>query len=178
MMQICAENIGQVISLDNSPHLIQIEAVTDKLVTYRNELGHRHGTYEREFQGRVIRDQERIRAFERNCELGRFLNAAEQSALNKYFAFMQEPEAREEAAQALRSIRAQQQHLEKSVEARNRVSVKEAEQHQGASGNPRRDSLDSIIRRANAKREAAAPVKDQQRSAQDKEKPEQSDPER
>ena len=152
MVQISAENIGQVICLENTSNLIQIEDVTDKLVIYRNEFGHRHGTYERDFAGHLVLDPDRIRLFERNYEVGRALNAAEQSALNKYFAYRQDPGAKEEAEQALCCIHAQQEHLEKSI-ARNQVQSKEIVQEHENTEILRHDSLDSMIRNANAQKE-------------------------
>ena len=115
-MRITSENCGDVLCLYHTGKRIRILEVDSRTITYEQENGQKYGTFEDSANAIVERDPARIALFDKNCKLGRALDAAETKALKILLGGPGIPVAEvKEADETLYSVRKQMKHLDQRM---------------------------------------------------------------
>ena len=140
-MVITAANVGDIIRIDQNAVHIQVEAVTEKYVHYRQETGDNFATFEHNIQGSVVLDPNRIQEFRRNITLGTALRSAELSAIRHLLDSQATREQHMDATSVLASVKGMKMRLSE------RISQREA---RDTGKQPAHRSLDAIISKASA----------------------------
>lgn len=144
-MQITADNVGDIIQMMPQGNLIQIEAVNEEFVHYRQETGDRYASCNHELEGQVIVDQDRIQAFYDNYALGSALQKAELSAIRKLLDAHGTHEQHRDANAVLASVKGMQEKLSQRIQP---YKEQEHKHHK---------PLDAIISKASADAQGQQP---------------------
>lgn len=140
-MVITAANVGDIICMDQNAVHIQVEAVTDQYVHYRQETGDNFATFEHNIQGSVVLDPNRIQEFKRNVTLGTALRSAELSAIRHLLDGQATREQHMDATSVLGSVKGMKMRLSERISQREALSADKQAGHR---------SLDAIITKASA----------------------------